>query len=109
MIDAVYIREGHDGREVDRQAQTVRAYLVANGIHVPDQYWCYADPPEEGAEGRAGFERLLELVLARKVGRVFVDTRGEFAGTPSPRWIAFIHVLKAFGARLVSVEDGDLT
>jgi hypothetical protein len=107
MKDAVYL--SLRGRHLAEAQQPARilAYLREHNLEVPVQRR-FCDAPT-GYEGDSTLAKLLELVLERKVNRVFVATPEDFGREDYRDWMPLTRVLASYGAALVSVQEGDLS
>jgi hypothetical protein len=108
MIDAIYVRKSPSQPDEDGQRQSIVAYLKGSGLEIPDSQWFYDTPLDQDSGGRSGVDELVRLLMDRQVRQVFVSTQGS-NGKGYREWLPFIHILRSYGAKLISIQDGDVT
>ncbi|HEY1377410.1 MAG TPA: recombinase family protein [Gemmataceae bacterium] len=83
-VDCVFIRKSTQAQGDEGQRANVEAMLRDAGVYVPDRYWFVGTVSRRKVRDNPGFNALMELVQAGKVGTVYVESQDRW-GTADRR------------------------
>jgi predicted site-specific integrase-resolvase len=114
-VDAVFIRKSSQGQNEDAQIDNVDKELKALGISVSDQYRFVGTVKRRRVRGNEGFNRLMELVEADRIGTVYIESQDRWGTADRVELFQLIGILREHNTRLFDlrakrdVAEKDLT
>jgi DNA invertase Pin-like site-specific DNA recombinase len=103
--DAVYVRKSSDPQEEASQIGALRDYLDRQQIHVPQHLWFIDTGSRAKPEEREAFQRLLKLVRAGKISRVFIWKPDRFT-VGVTKWFATLNDFQESHTQLIEILTG---
>lgn len=108
--DVVFIRKSTTTQDERAQIANVESMLTELGVTIPDEYWFVCTVPRAKVKGNEEFKRLLALVEADKVGRVFIESQDRWGTADVAELFTLLGLLADHDTQLFDLrEKTDLT
>lgn len=103
-IDVVFIRISSQQQNDKGQKANVQAMLRELGVTIPDEHWYAGTVSRRKVRGNEGFNHLISLVEADRVGTVYIETQDRWGTSDRVELFQLLGILRDHETRLYDLR-----